>query len=40
VDRIINWKNKTLSLDNWQIKDITPEAWAKTSRFSATATAA
>ena len=28
------------SMTNWQVKDITPEAWAKTSRSSATATAA
>ncbi len=28
------------SMTNWQVKDITPEAWAKTSRSPATATAA
>ena len=28
------------SMTNWQVKDITPEAWTKTSRCSATATAA
>jgi transposase len=28
------------SMTNWQVKDITPEAWAKTSRCSAAATAA
>ena len=28
------------SMTNWQVKDITPEAWEKTSRSSATATAA
>ena len=28
------------SMTNWQVKHVTPEAWAKTSRSSATATAA
>jgi transposase len=28
------------SMINWQVKDITPEAWAKTRRSFATATAA
>ena len=28
------------SMTNWQVKDVTPEAWAKTRRSSATATAA
>ena len=28
------------SMTNWQVKDITPEAWAKTSRSPATASAA
>ena len=28
------------SMTNWQVKHITPEAWAKTLRSSATATAA
>ena len=28
------------SMTNWQVKEITPEAWAKTSRSSTTATAA
>jgi transposase len=28
------------SMTNWQVKDITPQAWAKTSRSSATVTAA
>ena len=27
------------SMTNWQIKHVTPEAWAKTSRSSPTATA-
>jgi hypothetical protein len=27
------------SMTNWQVKHVTPEAWAKASRFSATATA-
>jgi hypothetical protein len=28
------------SMTNWQVKQVTPEAWAKTSRSSTTATAA